>query len=146
MLKSVISIPLDIREMESEKEYAQWCFREERIMDQMSDYNIINVINRIKRKEKWNRILGTFRIPFKINVQKDKDIYSSYLSEYFLRLGKVYESDGLEKMDYDLYRGMKPEGFILSWETYQEEHEKVLQSKKKKKNSLVARYFRKFFT
>ena len=124
--------------------YEQWCKKEEKVIDSMSGYKIESVINKIRKRQKWNIFFHNFRIPFRFNIGKLQVIFQSYLEEYLLRLHGLYDSEQTDPITYDIYRGMRPKELSIDTETYKKEYQKELDHKNKNRGlSLIPSFFKK---
>ena len=109
-------------------EFVHWCKKEEEVMGLMKDHNIESILKKINRKKKWNGLLSRFKVPFRFSTRKENKKFQGYLSEFFVRMNNCYD-DSTNPIEYDTYRGQRPEMFRLNIDTYKKEYEKIMRAK-----------------
>jgi hypothetical protein len=122
----------------NEEDFKSWCFKEKEVLSDMSDKEIIKVVTRINRRTKWNAFMDRHKLPFKYNLRQYHERFSSYLSEYFLRMSN--QSD-FKAIHYDPHRGMYPSDCRLDLEVYKVEYAKIMGKKRSKKRSWFSKLF-----
>lgn len=90
----------------------------------------LKVIKNKKRKEKINRILNRFKIRYYLSTEEENEFLRRCLTSYFLKINNF--DPKIETINYDRYRGLKDDSFVLNYNKLEEEIVNSVKKKKKK--------------
>jgi hypothetical protein len=112
----------------TDEDFEKWCKQEEKVLEDMKGHQLLKIIARIKRKKWWNSLLKLIGTKYRLDLRQEIHDFEDFLGEYILRMNG-FEEELDRKVDYDLYRGMRPNCFMLDMDNYERTYTRIRNEK-----------------